>query len=155
MSETQSLLKIRPLETIKSNTKWRGSIDGNHYRLIVGPYECCIPISRTGSDKRGEYAEVMPCDERREDGTRLLVEPEVDELWPDGGLVCCRVSLVRLAAVFVNAEAHLRNLGIDPASVNVIAPGPFDTLFAVLFHAQGIPNEWLSPVTQPPSQTIQ
>jgi hypothetical protein len=145
MTERRIAMHLRPFEKIANDVRWTGAIENGAYVLRVGPHEHTLQTVRVGSDDKGEYAIVEPYDEPISDGLWLRVEAEPDE-WPPVDAVCCRVSLQRARTVYADPNAVLRQMRIDPASVNVLGMPPFVDVFSILFYCGGKPTEWIGPV---------
>jgi hypothetical protein len=91
----------------------------------------------------GEYALVEPYEEPFDSGLWLRIEDELDESSPVPR-VCCRVFLQQANPIYVDPNAVLRQMKIDPASVNVLGTPPFRDVFSILFYWGGKPTEWVS-----------
>jgi len=113
------------------------------YVLHVGPHVYPLRTVGVGTDDNGEYALVGPYEEPFDGGLRLRIEAEPDE-WSPAKAICCRVSLQLANPIYVDPNAVLRQMKIDPASVNVLGMPPFQDVFSILFYWGGKPTEWIS-----------
>ena len=136
-------MQLRPFERIANDLRWIGTIEKGAYVLRVGQHMQTLRTVRVGADEKGEYAVVEPYDEPVADGLWLRVEAEPDE-WSLTKPICCRVSLQRANPIYVDPVAVLRQMKIDPSSVNVLGMPPFTDVFSILFHWGGKPNEWVT-----------
>lgn len=143
MSEDQITMQVRPFEKIANDSRWTGAIEVDAYVLRVGPHVYTLRTVGVGTDEKGEYALVEPYEEPFDGGLWLRLEAEPDE-WSPAKPICCRVSLQRANPIYVDPNAVLRQMKIDPSSVNVLGMPPFQDVFSILFYWGGKPTEWIS-----------
>jgi hypothetical protein len=136
-------LAAKQFENIANDLRWTGAIEGDAYVLRVGHHVDALRTVSVTTDENGEYALVEPYEEPFDDGLRLRVEAEPDE-WSPTRPICCRVSLQRANPIYADPNAVLRQMKIDPASVNVLGMPPFQDVFSILFYWGGKPTEWIS-----------
>lgn len=136
-------MQVRPFERIANDLRWTGAIENGEYVLRVGPHVYKLRTVSVGSDDESEYALVEPYEEPFDSGLWLRVEAEPDE-WSPAKPICCRVSLQRVNPVYVDPNAALRQMKIDPVSVNVLGMPGFQNVFSILFYWGGKPTEWIS-----------
>jgi hypothetical protein len=143
MSKERNMMQLRPFERIANDLRWTGAIEDGVYVLRVGPHLYTLRTVGLGTDDKGEYALVEPYEEPFDNGLWLRVEAEIDELSP-AKPTCCRVSLQRANPIWVDTNAVLRQMKIDPSSVNAVGMSPFQDVFSILFYWGGKPSEWIS-----------
>lgn len=139
-SESRALMRLRSFETIMNNERWIGQIATGSYVFRMGARVYTVTTVGAGTDDRGDYAIVEPFDEPLGDALWLSVQGEED-LMVSLDKMCCRIALRRVGTSYIDPRAILRERGIDPESVNVLAPSGVETIFSVLFDPQGTPVE--------------
>lgn len=124
MTESGITMCLRPFEkllTAENNAlKCSGRIEGNAYVLSIGAGVHRLPIVDTGSDQWGPYALVEESETPLGAGFVLTVERNLEEPDFEAGLFFepgCRIALTRPAQI----DPALLG-GIDPKTVNIIAP---------------------------------
>jgi hypothetical protein len=123
------------------------------YVLHVGPHVHTLRTVGVGTDEKGEYALLEPYDEPIEDGLWLRVEAEPDE-WSPVKATCCRVSLQRINAIYVDPSEVLRQMKVDPASVKVLGMPAFQDVFSILLYWGGKPTEWTTMSPGAPDKAV-
>ena len=115
------------------------SIAGSNHRLRT--------VGR-GADEWGEFAVIEPGEWTLDLGFVLTVEPEFSEDEPPG----CRVRLARALdrESREQIEVALRSQGVDPHSVNILAPP--SASISIFFHQGGSVTGWARASSSPPQQ---
>jgi hypothetical protein len=142
MTESRITMRLRPFEKLLTadNNALRssGRIEGNVYVLKIGESAHRLPIVDTGSDEWGPYALVEESQTPIGSGFVLSIERNLEEPDLEAGLTFepgCRIALTRPGQI-----DPMLLVGIDPMTVNVVAPP--DASVSIRFNFAGTVEGW-------------